>query len=163
MGSSAAHRSPSFAVCQPTTSSVIDRGEEPAPAVALGVEAGGIGPLHHITSGRSVVIVLSWAGLPLGGPRRRGAKSPCVRISRRTRWPPTGSPRWARPARTFRWPSSWKGQAAGTAGVPSTTSASSCVVFGPGLFPRPRELGDSSAAYTLDRGTRYTAQIMVSG
>jgi hypothetical protein len=43
-GSSAAHRSSSLAVCQPTISSymVIDDPEEPAPALALGAEARGV-------------------------------------------------------------------------------------------------------------------------
>ena len=41
----------------------------------------------------------------------------------------------------------------------ATTSASLWRVFGPGV---PRAAG-AAMAYTLDRGTRCTAQIMVSG
>src|SRR3989442_12240261 len=43
------------------------------------------------------------------------------------------------------------------------TSASLCRVFGPGFFAPAAELGGAPAAYTLERGTRYTAQIMVRG
>jgi hypothetical protein len=51
----------------------------------------------HITSGRSVMIRPAWAGSPFGGPSRRGARSPCWRISRRTRFPLTTRSRWAGP------------------------------------------------------------------
>ena len=47
--------------------------------------------------------------------------------------------------------------------IASTTSSSLWRVFGPGLAAGIRGRAGAMTAYTLDRGTRYRAQIIVSG
>src|SRR5256885_16844481 len=56
--------------------------------------------MPHISSGQVVMLVLACTGSPFGGPGRRGASSPWVRISRRTRLLPRWKPRKTRRARS---------------------------------------------------------------
>jgi hypothetical protein len=86
----------------------------------------------HMVSIVSGMIVPSWVRGPRGGPVREGASRPFSRISRNVRRFDVRTPAKRSLAQTLRWPSPWKGLAASTARIASTSSASGIGPTGPG-------------------------------
>ena len=167
-GSSAAQRSPFFAMCQPTTSeaqwSTAPKNQHQPSALVQNRDAS----LPQSSSGRPVLIRPLWLRSPRGCPRRTGASSPCARISRSTRFLPARIPLAASRPFTFRWPSPRNGLSDSTVRISATSSSSVSSVFGP-RFPGRRR-SDSRGpprcarnAYTLERATRHVSHTIASG
>jgi hypothetical protein len=118
---------------------VIDRDEDRGLPSPVRVE---VRSVPHMASTRSVRIVPSCALGPWGRPIRLGANRSCARISRSTRRLEVRMPAKRSRAQTLRWPSPWKGLAASSARICSTSPSSDIGPTGPG-----RRLGRGSAVW----------------
>src|SRR4051812_39023100 len=107
------------------------------------------------------MIVPSWLRGPRGAPVRDGASRSASRISRSTRRREVRTPPWRRRAQTLRWPSPWKGLAASTARIASSSSASGIGPAGPGRRGAAAR-GGSRWRQTVERATPQTRQTRAS-
>ena len=126
---------------------------EPSPRVKQLVES-----VPHISSGRSMRIVRSWAAGPWACPTRVGASSPAARMRRRTRAFEVRTWRTRRRAQTFRCPSPTNGVAAKTSWICSRSAASLHRGVGPRRCPGRPAVRRVFVAYTVDRGTSHNSR-----
>ena len=108
-----------------------------------------------ISSGRSVVILPSWARGPCGAPVRVGVSRFASRSKRSTRGLEVRTPSARSRAQALRCPSPTHSEVASTWRIRASSSASEYCVLGPRLLGSAVRWRRPRAAYTVERATSH--------